>query len=154
MINYIIHNGELYHHGVKGMKWGVRRYQNADGSLTAAGKRRKQESENQLDKISEVVLTRRLHTREVSDDDPTRVMQLRSLSDEVQRNVEKGKRVVDRMKQEGLISNKTSFDDYAAKYEQKMRDNCRKYVSQKYGVKDLSDDEFDDYMLAYIYGAI
>ena len=153
-MDYIILNGELYHHGVKGMKWGVRRYQNADGSLTAAGKRRKQESENQLDKISEVVLTRRLHTREVSDDDPTRVMQLRSLSDEVQRNVEKGKRVVDRMKQEGLISNKTSFDDYAAKYEQKMRDNCRKYVSQKYGVKDLSDDEFDDYMLAYIYGAI
>lgn len=31
---------ELYHHGVKGMKWGVRRYQNADGSLTAAGKKR------------------------------------------------------------------------------------------------------------------
>ena len=31
---------ELYHHGVKGMKWGVRRYQNKDGSLTLAGKKR------------------------------------------------------------------------------------------------------------------
>ena len=31
---------ELYHHGIKGMKWGVRRYQNADGSLTAAGRLR------------------------------------------------------------------------------------------------------------------
>lgn len=32
---------ELYHHGIKGQKWGVRRYQNPDGSLTAAGKRRR-----------------------------------------------------------------------------------------------------------------
>ena len=30
----------LAHYGVLGMKWGVRRYQNKDGSLTAAGKRR------------------------------------------------------------------------------------------------------------------
>ena len=31
---------ELYHWGVKGMKWGVRRYQNKDGSLTDKGKKR------------------------------------------------------------------------------------------------------------------
>lgn len=36
----LITNGELYHHGIKGMKWGVRRYQNPDGSLTAAGRKR------------------------------------------------------------------------------------------------------------------
>ena len=32
----------LQHHGVKGQKWGVRRYQNKDGSLTAAGKKRQE----------------------------------------------------------------------------------------------------------------
>ena len=34
---------ELYHWGIKGMKWGVRRYQNKDGSYTTAGRKRKRD---------------------------------------------------------------------------------------------------------------
>lgn len=36
---------ELYHYGVKGMRWGVRRYQNEDGSLTSAGQRHRSDRE-------------------------------------------------------------------------------------------------------------
>lgn len=47
---------ELYHHGIKGQKWGVRRYQNKDGTLTRAGKKR---YSKELDK--ELTLTNRAY---------------------------------------------------------------------------------------------
>lgn len=33
-------SNELYHYGIKGQQWGRRLYQNKDGSLTAAGKKK------------------------------------------------------------------------------------------------------------------
>jgi len=39
----------LMHHGVKGQRWGVRRYQNEDGSLTEAGKRKAEKAEIKSD---------------------------------------------------------------------------------------------------------
>lgn len=41
-----MYDNELYHYGIKGMKWGVRRYQNKDGSLTSAGKKRAEKQED------------------------------------------------------------------------------------------------------------
>lgn len=40
----IRYNPVLCHYGIVGMKWGVRRYQNKDGTLTSAGKKRKEQS--------------------------------------------------------------------------------------------------------------
>ena len=37
-------NNELNHHGIKGQKWGIRRFQNKDGSLTLAGRKRQKQN--------------------------------------------------------------------------------------------------------------
>lgn len=42
------YNDYLMHHGIKGMKWGIRRYQNKDGSLTPEGEKRYLTSDGQL----------------------------------------------------------------------------------------------------------
>ena len=40
IIYLVVNQNELFHHGIKGQRWGVRRYRNSDGSLTPAGKKR------------------------------------------------------------------------------------------------------------------
>lgn len=49
------YSNELYHHGIKGQRWGVRRYQNEDGSLNAKGKKRYSESNRYVTKNGETV---------------------------------------------------------------------------------------------------
>ena len=51
--NYSTYPDELYHHGILGMKWGVRRYQNYDGSLTDAGRKRAEYKINKAFKKSD-----------------------------------------------------------------------------------------------------
>lgn len=43
---------EIYHHGIKGQKWGILRYQNKDGTLTALGKLRVKKLREKYEKIT------------------------------------------------------------------------------------------------------
>lgn len=56
---------ELRHHGIKGMRWGIRRYQNKDGSLTEAGKKRKQQVYDDVNSFAE---SRRKYNQAMRDD--------------------------------------------------------------------------------------
>lgn len=103
---------ELYHHGIKGQRWGVRRYQYADGSYTPVGKKRYQNNSN----VYSVKRTATLMTMKMSE-----------LKDTVKTQVT-GKQYVDTYLKSGTsfarIQTSKEFEKYAfyATYKKKDMD--------------------------------
>lgn len=60
----IIYPDELYHHGIKGMHWGVHRFQNYDGTYTQQGLKRYSEYENAYKKADKKVKTLKAKRRD------------------------------------------------------------------------------------------
>lgn len=96
-----IYQQELAHHGIKGMKWGIRRYQNPDGTYTNAGKKRygmnldiNDKSRVNVAKIRRGEAQRRLDVAKTNNDtNYTRIADLQGRLRTAKREVRRNKRV-------------------------------------------------------------
>lgn len=114
-------NQELLHWGIKGMKWGQRRFQNRDGTLTAAGKKR--------------------YNKEMA--------RLRE-EEKVLKNKEATKAKLDKLeaKRADLDARKKALENKPDKPEKKhrLKKKSKDSNSKKKSVKDMTDDEIREHM--------
>ena len=120
MNDYLI-TKELYHHGVKGQKWGIRRYQNEDGSLTEEGLKKKEQYKKDLnEELRETTNKIALRNYSRYDREATTYGIDKEANKKVIESMKRGKEIVKNMVNDGFISSDLTYDDFRKAYEKQL----------------------------------
>lgn len=155
MSNYVIVDGQLYdydelkHYGVKGQKWGIRRYQNADGTLTADGKKRakaeyKADNDEAFERGKNATIYGHAAARSMS-----RTARLENkLEKRYEKDPEGVKSGTQRLQKKWLASAKTTqqLSEQYMKYKKEAEDHCQSLID-KYGSEAVSSIKYKDVKL-------
>lgn len=145
-------NEELYHYGVKGMRWGVRRYQNPDGTLTAAGRKQYRSDKKTLreekrheNKIAETNQQKASLYGRASEISNKRALKAQKKYEvKLTKDVNSEKNSTKKAKLKADIANKTAKElnrEYA-KLAKKAENHVEK-LKEKYGEKNVKNIKYD-----------
>ena len=120
MNDYLV-TKELYHHGIKGQKWGVRRYQNKDGTLTEEGLKKKEQYKKDLnEELRETTNDIALRNYSRYDREAIAYGVDEEANKKAAESMKRGQELVKKMIKDGFIPEKITYDDFRKDYEKQL----------------------------------